>query len=133
MVCAKTAQESTEELINIWANLKAYPTQYTETGKIRVEDTIDMVDGTSLWEPAGRTADEFYVLFAEFLRQKPTSTYDGDDLETDRVSGCLAFRNMTEGVDRDIDDMYDDWTAKPVHRGLTSKWTKVHDLIVHNR
>jgi len=131
VMCAKTLQESTEDLKNLWANLKAYPTVYTQTGKLTVEDTFDTVDYTKLKESTRKIEDDFYWGYRGILEQTSTIGYYKTACSRN-VTICPTFFRMAEHVHCLLDDVYDAWMWTPAHKELTSRWTKAHDLIVLN-
>jgi len=132
VVYANSVQEKTKELKEMWGNLKAYPTLYTETGKIRVEDRVDMVDGTSLCNPAREVANKFFWRYEALLEHIPTHRYLEDYPKVDKRSIYRTFDHMGEGAGAVITEIYAGWKTTSIHKDLTSKWTKAYDLIAQN-
>jgi len=130
VVCAKSLQQKTKELKEMWGDLKAYPTLYTETGNIRVEDEVDTVNGTEIDDSI---AEKFYFLYTDCLKHILIRPYPGrystdylDSMKTEK----LAFARFKRGVNRILNDIDKAWMGTPMYRDLTTSWTKAHELIV---
>jgi len=128
---ATTVKEKTEELKELWGNLKAYPTLYTETGKITEEDTTDMVDGTELWKSMKKVGDAFYLRYKDLLRHIPPIPpleYYSQVCSNADESFNEAFEAMREEVTSGLHHACDDWKTTSICKDLTSRWIKAHDL-----